>query len=115
MFQSIELIIKHREKAGVSSKNNYIFGMPSKSCLQLHLRACDLMRKIAFESGIKNHHLIRGVPTRGVPKQLATQSAVMDLKETEHLANFIGHDDKIHKDYYRLPVASRENGRVSTF
>lgn len=41
----------------------------------------------------------------------------MDLKENEvsDLANFMGHDDKIHKDHYRLPVASREIGRVSTF
>nr|CAI5841914.1 unnamed protein product [Callosobruchus analis] len=39
----------------------------------------------------------------------------MDLRKEEvsGLANFMGHADKIHKDHYRIPVVSREIGRIS--
>lgn len=112
LFECIQLILCNREKAGILPSNPYIFALPGKSYIPLHLKACDLMRKFAKESGVDNHHLIRGTQLR---KQLATQTSVLNLDENEvsDLANFLGHAEKVHRDHYRIPVVSREIGRVS--
>ncbi|KAG5870742.1 hypothetical protein JTB14_021995 [Gonioctena quinquepunctata] len=112
LLACVDLMLKNWEKAGVLPSNPYIFGIPGESYLPLHLKARDLMRKFAEESRIRNHHLIRGTRVR---KQLATKSSVMNLNENvvSDLANFLGHADKIHRDHYRMPVVSREIGRVS--
>lgn len=70
------------------------------------------MRRFSVESDIANPELLRGTYLR---KHLATQAAFLDLDDTEvsDLVNFMGHADKIHREHYRIPVASREVNRVS--
>lgn len=67
------------------------------------------MRRFALEPGVPQPELLRGNQFR---KQIATQSAILDLNEHEitNLANFLGHADKEH---YRLPVVSREISQIS--
>ncbi|KAJ8944572.1 hypothetical protein NQ314_009443 [Rhamnusium bicolor] len=112
IFDSVKLILKFRNEAAVPNKNPYIFGIPGKSLGNSYLRACDLMRTFAKESGISNDSLMRGTQLRN---QLATQSATLDLNEGEvnDLANFLGHAEKIHREHYKIPVVSREIGRIS--
>nr|CAI5837651.1 unnamed protein product [Callosobruchus analis] len=112
IFESIKLIVKFRQEANVAEENPYLFALPSNSPIHAHLDACKLLRLFAEQSGVSNPELIRGTYLR---KHIATQSALMDLREEEvsDLANFMGHADKIHKDHYRIPVVSREIGRIS--
>nr|CAI5840285.1 unnamed protein product [Callosobruchus analis] len=112
IFESIKLLVKFRQEANVAEENPYLFALPSNCPIHAHLDACKLLRLFAEQYGVSNPELIRGTYLR---KHIATQSALMDLREEEvsDLANFMGHADKIHKDHYRIPVVSREIGRIS--
>lgn len=112
MSRAIKFILKYREEAGVSKKNPYVFGIPGNSTVHTHLSACNLMRRFSVESKIPNPELLRGTFLR---KHLATQAGLLDLDATEvnDLANFMGHADKIHREHFRISVASREVHRVS--
>lgn len=112
MLNSVKLILSYRENAGVLNSNPYVFGTPGNSTVHTHLSACNLMRRFANEAGVDHPELLRGTQLR---KHLATQSALLNLDDCEvsDLANFMGHAEKIHKDIYRLPLATRDIARVS--
>jgi len=66
----VEMILKHRKAAKVSSKNPYLFGLPSlKKNEQRYLLACDLLRQYAVECGAKNPETNRATELR---KYIAT-------------------------------------------
>ncbi|RXN35813.1 G2 M phase-specific E3 ubiquitin- ligase-like protein [Labeo rohita] len=48
-------------------------------------------------------------------KQIATISQVMNLKENEldQLADFLGHDIRVHREYYRLPQSTIQLAKIS--
>lgn len=112
MLESIILILEHRKEAGVPDSNLYVFGVSSNSFGNSHLSACKIMRDYAEKCNATNPLLLRGTHLR---KHLATQSVFLALNDNEvgDLANFMGHDEKIHRNHYRLPVAAREIGRIS--
>lgn len=58
------------------------------------------MRKYSVECGAKKPFTLRGTKLR---KQVATACTNLNLSETDivSLAEFIGHDSKIHKGIYR--------------
>ncbi|XP_043460944.1 uncharacterized protein LOC122497741 [Leptopilina heterotoma] len=72
------------------------------------------MRKFSEDCGATMPETLRGTFLR---KHLATYSAVLGINENEmqDLANFMGHDEKIHKDVYRLPNAVKDVTEVSKF
>ncbi|KAF5298947.1 hypothetical protein FQR65_LT19557 [Abscondita terminalis] len=100
-FKVLQLIISERENAGVTSQNPYVFGIPGNQGVQCYLSACRLLQKYS------DTHL---------RKHMATHSANYNLNDSEFmdLTNFMGHAEKIHKDHYRLPVATREITRISS-
>lgn len=106
----IETILKYRNDAKVSNENPYVFGQPGH--VNSHLRANDLIRQYAILCGASNPNLLRGTLLR---KHIATQSALENLEGTtvEDLATFLGHEPKIHKEYYRLPIATRDIVQMS--
>ncbi|XP_071652510.1 uncharacterized protein [Temnothorax longispinosus] len=111
----IEMILKHRKAAKVSSKNPYLFGLPSlKKDNHKYLLACDLLRQYAVESGAENPDTLRGTQLR---KHIATTCIHYNLSENEisTLANFMGHADKIHLSHYRQPVIEKEILEISQY
>ena len=48
-------------------------------------------------------------------KHIATISQVVNLKDNELdvIANFLGHDIKTHREYYRLPESTVQVAKVS--
>ncbi|KAG5886648.1 hypothetical protein JTB14_001010 [Gonioctena quinquepunctata] len=58
----------------------------------------------------KNPQTLRGTILR---KDLATKSMVKGDIPVNDIADFMGHDPKIHVDHYRLPRATRDLTRVS--
>lgn len=48
-------------------------------------------------------------------KHIATLSQILNLKnnELDQLANFLGHDIRVHRDFYRLPEATIEVAKIS--
>jgi len=115
LFESINLILKFRKKAGVATKNPYVFGLLDYN-KQRHryLRACILLRKFSKECNAIQCTTLRGTMLR---KHVATYCIQLNLNDTDisDLATFMGHSDKIHKDHYRQPIASRDILKISRY
>lgn len=109
-IETINLILKHRENAGVSEDNLYVFGCRGGS--NSFFRACIALRYFAEQCGAKRPENLRGTKLR---KQIATVVQILNLQERElgQLANFMGHDLKIHADHYRLPSTALQIGQLS--
>ncbi|XP_070155794.1 putative uncharacterized protein DDB_G0282133 [Polyergus mexicanus] len=78
------------------------------------LRACDQMRKFAYECGADHPERLRGTLLR---KHIATNCHKLKLTEYEvyELANFMGHQENIHKKYYRLPQKEADILNISKY
>lgn len=109
MYSCIEKILEYREEAGVHLNNPYIFGLPQvdgvdTNIIFRHLLVTDLIRKFSEKCGAVSPKTLRATNLR---KHIATQSVTLNLNDCEisNLQSFLGHADKIHRDYYRQPVA----------
>ena len=91
------MLIKMREQAGVLAENPYLFARPGG---MTNIWGCDCLRKYADESKAKNPELLRSTKLR---KQVATLCQLLDLgeQELEQVARFMGHDIRVHHDFYR--------------
>lgn len=109
-LESIKLILETRENARVHPKNPYVFGTPGPN--NKFLRACSLIRKYSIECGADHPERLRGTKLR---KHIATTCIKLNLQDDQvrDLANFMGHNEKIHRNIYRQPVASRDILRMS--
>ncbi|XP_036150840.1 uncharacterized protein LOC118648614 [Monomorium pharaonis] len=97
----------------VPRENPYLFGIPSYDKKRYkYLRACNLMRSFSVACGATMSHTLRGTQLR---KHIATKCISLNLLEYQvnDLSNHLGHSDKIHKEHYRLPIASRDILQVS--
>ncbi|XP_025267032.1 uncharacterized protein LOC105253043 [Camponotus floridanus] len=115
LFDCITLILKYREKANVPKKNPYIFGLPAvDKNRHRYLRACVLMRTFAEQCNANQSTTLRGTTLR---KHVATHCIQFNLNDTDvsDLATFMGHADKIHRDHYRQPIASRDILKISRY
>ncbi|KAK1876610.1 Flotillin-like protein 6, partial [Dissostichus eleginoides] len=74
-----------------------------------HLRGSDAIRRIAKECGAKHPETLSST------KHISTLSTVLNLKDNEMdiLANFLGHDIHVHRQYYRLPEGTLQLAKVS--
>jgi len=113
-----------REKAGISEANPYVFALGRGSLM--HVRGHDALRYFSQSCDAVKPELLRSSAFR---KHLATMSQVLNLKrhELDQVAKFMGHDIRVHREFYRLPVdvvqtarvvrvlMAMENGTVSQF
>lgn len=109
------LLYKLREEANVSAQNPYIFGLPGMSLSSNEYKypdPCTYIRKYSNLCGAKEPTLLRGTILR---KHFATTVALLDVcnEELESIANFMGHDLSIHKNFYRLPQVSSQVTKIS--
>ncbi|XP_063931205.1 uncharacterized protein LOC135143259 [Zophobas morio] len=112
-LECLNLIMKHREQAGVLKENPYIFGLPGEDQQEFrHLDACTLMRNYSSSCGLSHPETIRATLLR---KHIATYCAAMGYTDEQisDVANHLGHEEKIHKNYYRMPVVTKEITRMS--
>ncbi|XP_055955291.1 uncharacterized protein LOC130012119 [Patella vulgata] len=77
-----------------------------------HIRGSDTLRDFSTSCGAKYPDLLKSTKLR---KQIATLSQILNLKENELdiLANFLGHDIRVHREFYRLPDETLQTARVS--
>ena len=113
MTSSISLLIKTRKAVGIPDENPYVFARPSRQSLE-HLRACDCLRKLATqcEPALSNPATVTSTKLR---KYIATISQVLCMNETEvdWLARHLGHNIRVHRDFYRLHESTIEIAKVS--
>lgn len=109
MKESIDLLIKWRDEAGVPADNPYLFARPG---VLTNIRGCDCLRKYAQESKAENPELLRSTKLR---KQVATLCQLLDLseQELEQVATFMGHDIRVHRDFYRQTDKTFQIAKIS--
>ncbi|XP_039304119.1 uncharacterized protein LOC113005529 isoform X2 [Solenopsis invicta] len=115
LFESINIILQFRNEAEVPAKNPYVFGLPGlKNRRYKYLRACNLLREFSKECNAIESTTLRGTTLR---KHVATYCIQLNLNDVQvsYLATFMGHTEKIHKDHYRLLLASRDILNISQY
>jgi hypothetical protein len=72
----------------------------------------DVIRQFASDSGTEAPSLITSTSLR---KHISTTSQILNLKDNEldALANFLGHDVRVHREFYRLPENTVELAKIS--
>ena len=105
----IGLLIELRSTVGVSEANKFIFAR--RNSLAPH-RSSDCLRRFAKECNAKNPGAITTTKLR---KHIGTMSQMLALREHELdlLASFLGHDIRIHREFYRLPEQTLQVAKVS--
>ena len=88
-----------RSHAGVNPDNPFVFAATKGSMNAIH--GNDVLCTHAFICGAQNPVDLTSTKLR---KHIATMSQVMNLQphELDQLASFMGHDVRIHKEFYRL-------------
>lgn len=110
---SIDLLLKTRQKVEIPASNPYLFPVTSRGS-DKHMRAWDCMQKFATECNPPLTNPSSMTSTR-LRKYIATICQVLSLKETEvdWLARHLGHDIRVHRDFYRLHESTIEIAKVS--
>ncbi|XP_058230695.1 uncharacterized protein LOC131343211 [Hemibagrus wyckioides] len=101
----VQLLHKHLETiADVSSEK--LKQAPSPQLCQ------DCLRLYASQCGAQNPEHLKSTHLR---KHVATLSQILNLKnnELDQVADFLGHDIHIHREYYRLPDATFQLAKIS--
>ncbi|XP_051781264.1 uncharacterized protein LOC114648939 [Erpetoichthys calabaricus] len=109
MHRAMKLLAEKRDVCGVPCDNNYMFARPSALS---HFRGSDCIRLFAKECGAKSPKTLSSTKLR---KHVATLSKVLNLNDTEldQLADFLGHDIRVHRQYYRLPEGTLQLAKIS--
>ncbi|XP_056330265.1 uncharacterized protein LOC130242246 [Danio aesculapii] len=109
MLSSLELLVEQREACGVLKDNAYMFARPEA---MTHFRGSDCLRGFAKQCGAKCPKALTSTRLR---KHAATLSTVLNMTDTEmdQLANFLGHDIRIHREFYRLPEKTLQLAKIS--
>lgn len=98
--KQMDFLIKNRSKGSILQDNLYMFARPNEAATPL--RAHDVLRDFAKACGAKQPDTLTST---GFRKHVATMSQMLNLKDNEPdvLATFLGHDIRIHREFYRLP------------
>jgi len=106
---AVNLLVSKRKEGNVLESNPHVFAQPKS---ESHLRGSDVMKKYASECGVQCPQALRGTALR---KHVAIISQVLNLRENELdlLAQFMGHNIKVHREFYRLPSDILQTAKVS--
>ncbi|KTG38795.1 hypothetical protein cypCar_00042030 [Cyprinus carpio] len=109
LVSAMELLVETREVCGVPAENPFMF---ARSGAISAYRGGECIRRAARECGIKNPEALSSTRLR---KHIATMSKILNLDENEadQLADFLGHDIRIHRQYYRLPEGTLQLAKMS--
>ncbi|KAF5274424.1 hypothetical protein FQR65_LT04340 [Abscondita terminalis] len=110
MKSGIDLLLKTRSLAGISKDNPYVFARSGTSLE--YLRGHDCLRKCCERAQLESPENINGTKLR---KYIATVTQIINLteNETDWLARHLGHDVRVHRDFYRLHESAVELTKVS--
>ncbi|XP_052001011.1 uncharacterized protein LOC127656636 [Xyrauchen texanus] len=109
MVSAMELLVETREVCEVPAENPFLF---ARSGAMSAYRGGECIYRAAQECGIKNPEALSSTKLR---KHIATMSKILNLDENEadQLADFLGHDIRIHRQYYRLPEGTLQLAKMS--
>ncbi|XP_061583863.1 uncharacterized protein LOC133448900 isoform X2 [Cololabis saira] len=109
MVDALSLLVSKRTECDVCATNVFLFARPKSMS---HYRGQDCLRIHASQCGAKQPEHLRSTQLR---KHVATFSQVLHLKnnELDQVADFLGHDIRVHRDFYRLPVPTTQLAKIS--
>lgn len=109
MLSALELLMKYRKVCGVLKDNLYMFAQPGAMS---HFRGSNCMHDFAEGCGAKCPKSLTSTRLRN---HAATLSVVLNMTDTEidELANILGHDSKIHREFYQLPEKTLYLAKIS--
>ncbi|XP_059907777.1 uncharacterized protein LOC132457539 isoform X2 [Gadus macrocephalus] len=109
MVNALNIIIEKRKECGVPDQNEFLFAVPN---CPTHYRGHQCLRQLADECGAKRPEYLRSTQLR---KAIATTSQILNLKsnELDQLADFMGHDISVHREFYRLSEPTIQSARIS--
>lgn len=109
MQESISLLIENRSRCGIPNENPFLFARPYTMTF---FRGSDCILEFAVACGAKNPQTLTSTKLR---KQIGTLSEVLNLSNTEldQLADFLGHDIRVHRQFYRLPEGTLQLAKIS--
>jgi len=93
----------------VPAESRFLFATNAE---QSHYRGSDVLRKFALQCGASKPALLTSTKLR---KHVASMAQVLGLQpaELDSVANFMGHDIRVHTSYYRMPLDLMQIARVS--
>ena len=111
MVEEMNLLCSIRNAVRVNEANPYVFPRPFYNS-EDHIAGHDCLRNAAEACHISNPGSITSTKLR---KHIATVSQILNLKENEldQLCQFMGHDVRIHREFYRLPDSTVQLAKVS--
>ena len=112
IIKGIDVLIEKRDEVGVDSNNIYLFATPTRGSLR-PLRGNDCLNNILQSiDGLSHPDRIKSTALR---KYCATVSQIADLSENDlrWLADHLGHNVDVHREYYRLRESTVELAKVS--
>ncbi|XP_026099805.1 uncharacterized protein LOC113070616 [Carassius auratus] len=109
MQESISLLLENRNTCGIPNENPFLFARPYAMTF---FRGSDCIREFAVACSAKNPQTLTSTKLR---KQIGTLSEVLNLSNTEldQLADFLGHDIRVHRQFYRLPEGTLQLAKIS--
>ncbi|XP_065140476.1 uncharacterized protein [Paramisgurnus dabryanus] len=110
MLDSMELLVKNRQACGVHDENLFFFAKPMTETS--YYKGTDCIRKVAYQCGAERPKTLKTTKLR---KHIATLSTVLNLRDTDmdQLADFMGHDIRVHRNFYRLPEGTLQLAKIS--
>lgn len=112
VLAAMEALGQHRNALGICLKNIYLFATPTRSS-ERPLRGNDCMNNVLkLIKGLQYAERIRSTELR---KYCATVMQVADLSENDlrWVAEHLGHNLDVHREYYRLRESTVELSKVS--
>jgi hypothetical protein len=109
----INLLNSLRSTVGIHEENPYAFARVNRYSLE-HLRGWDSLRYCDTKCSPKLQNP-DGITSTRLRKYIATITQVLSLeeKELDWLARHLGHDIRIHREYYRLHESTIEIAKIS--
>ena len=109
--RALGVIVEQRAQFGMLPSNKYVFGIPGKNT---HMRGNDAVASSCKSARLKglSPETLKSTDMR---KYVGTVTQVLALPENEldWVANHLGHDIRIHRQFYRLTDSTIELAKVS--
>ena len=105
--QQVECLIRKRPH---DIESRFLF--PRGTHTSTPLSTSDILRTFSRECGAEQPDLLTSTSLR---KQIATMSQILNLKdhELDALADFLGHDIRVHRQFYRLSEDTVQVAKIS--
>ncbi|XP_030765271.1 uncharacterized protein LOC115889423 [Sitophilus oryzae] len=111
MQNFVDALLKIRKTTDIVPRSNkYVFANPGSA--DRWINGSLVLRKLAHKCGAKNPEYLTSTRLR---KQIATILQVINFEknEIEQMAKFMGHTEKTHLEFYRLPEDVYQTAKVA--